>query len=132
MTQTDTGIRQLVAMIATTEDHQPIARHAIRVTRAGRKLDRDLDDAFANYSGNELADKLAEAVTAHEKAIDDADLRLAAALARAAGDTCACPPCPGRGNDGHGMTHCAECCFGTGVVADLDCPEHGDHAGGEH
>lgn len=24
---------------------------------------------------------------------------------------CLCPPCPGRGNDGHGMTHCAECCF---------------------
>lgn len=38
---------------------------------------------------------------------------------------CACPPCPGRGNDGHGMTHCAECCFGTGVEADLACPVHG-------
>lgn len=38
---------------------------------------------------------------------------------------CACPPCPGRGNDGHGMTHCAECCFGTGVEADEDCPTHG-------
>jgi hypothetical protein len=39
---------------------------------------------------------------------------------------CACPPCPGRGNDGHGMTHCAECCWGTRVEADLDCPVHGD------
>lgn len=38
---------------------------------------------------------------------------------------CECPPCPGRGNDGHGLTHCAECCFGTGVEADLDCPIHG-------
>lgn len=38
---------------------------------------------------------------------------------------CPCPPCPGRGNDGHGMTHCAECCFGSGVVADEDCPKHG-------
>lgn len=38
---------------------------------------------------------------------------------------CGCPPCPGRGNDGHGMTHCAEYCFGTGVEADLDCPTHG-------
>jgi len=40
-------------------------------------------------------------------------------------DLCDCPPCPGRGNDGHGMTHCAECCFGSGVVADIDCPTHG-------
>lgn len=39
---------------------------------------------------------------------------------------CACPPCPGRGNDGHGMTHCAECCFGSRVVADIDCPIHGE------
>ena len=39
---------------------------------------------------------------------------------------CECPPCPGRGNDGHGMTHCAECCFGTGVEADITCPYHGD------
>lgn len=38
---------------------------------------------------------------------------------------CICPPCPGRGNDGHGMTHCAECCFGTGVEVDWDCPIHG-------
>lgn len=38
---------------------------------------------------------------------------------------CDCPPCPGRGNDGHGMTHCAECCFGSGVEADIDCPIHG-------
>jgi len=37
-----------------------------------------------------------------------------------------CPPCPGRGTDGHGMTHCAECCWGTGVEADLECPVHGD------
>lgn len=42
--------------------------------------------------------------------------------------TCACPPCPGRGNDGHGMTHCAECCFGSGVEADEDCPDHGRDA----
>lgn len=35
-----------------------------------------------------------------------------------------CPPCPGRGNDGHGMTHCAECCFGTGVEAIYGCPVH--------
>lgn len=38
---------------------------------------------------------------------------------------CECPPCPGRGNDGHGLTHCAECCFGTGVEADMDCQTHG-------
>ena len=38
---------------------------------------------------------------------------------------CKCPPCPGRGNDGHGMTHCAECCFGTHVEAEPDCPVHG-------
>jgi hypothetical protein len=38
---------------------------------------------------------------------------------------CGCPPCPGRGNDGHRMTHCAECCFGTGVKADPSCPVHG-------
>lgn len=44
---------------------------------------------------------------------------------------CRCEPCPGRGNDGHGMTHCAECCFGTGVVADIDCPIHGDPAKAE-
>ena len=25
--------------------------------------------------------------------------------------------CPGKGLDGNGMQHCAECCFGTGVVA---------------
>lgn len=40
-------------------------------------------------------------------------------------DGCVCPPCPGRGNDGHGLSHCAECCMGTGVEADLDCPVHG-------
>lgn len=39
--------------------------------------------------------------------------------------TCHCPPCPGRGTDGHGMTHCAECCFGSGVEADEGCPVHG-------
>lgn len=38
---------------------------------------------------------------------------------------CHCPPCPGRGSDGHRMTHCAECCFGTGVEADPGCPAHG-------
>lgn len=38
---------------------------------------------------------------------------------------CHCLPCPGRGNDGHGLTHCAECCFGTGVEADTECPIHG-------
>ena len=38
---------------------------------------------------------------------------------------CACPPCPGRGHDGHGLSHCAECCFGSGVIADEDCPMHG-------
>jgi hypothetical protein len=38
---------------------------------------------------------------------------------------CQCPPCPGRGNDGHRMTHCAECCFGSGVEADIDCLTHG-------
>lgn len=42
-------------------------------------------------------------------------------------DWCICPPCPGRGTDGHGMTHCAECCFGTGVEVDLGCPVHGLH-----
>lgn len=45
---------------------------------------------------------------------------------REAERACACPPCPGRGNDGHGLTHCAECCFGTGVEADIDCPIHGE------
>lgn len=39
---------------------------------------------------------------------------------------CDCPPCPGRGIDGHGLTHCAECCFGSGVEADIDCPIHGE------
>jgi len=39
---------------------------------------------------------------------------------------CICPPCPGRGIDGHGMAHCAECCWGTGVEVDITCPEHGD------
>jgi hypothetical protein len=38
---------------------------------------------------------------------------------------CICHPCPGRGNDGHTMTHCAECCFGTLVEVDLDCRVHG-------
>lgn len=38
---------------------------------------------------------------------------------------CECPPCPGRGHDGHGMAHCAECCWGTGVEADPACPVHG-------
>jgi hypothetical protein len=37
---------------------------------------------------------------------------------------CRCAPCPGRGNDGHGMTHCAECCYGTGVEAEYGCPVH--------
>jgi hypothetical protein len=46
-------------------------------------------------------------------------------LIREAETGCHCDPCPGRGNDGHGMEHCAECCFGTGVVADIDCPIHG-------
>lgn len=44
----------------------------------------------------------------------------------ASGECVGCPPCPGRGSDGHGMTHCAECCFGTGVEADPSCPVHGD------
>ena len=26
-------------------------------------------------------------------------------------------PCPGKGWDGNGVQHCAECCFGTGVDA---------------
>jgi len=39
--------------------------------------------------------------------------------------SCECPPCPGRGNDGHGLTHCAECCMGAAVDADLSCPRHG-------
>lgn len=38
---------------------------------------------------------------------------------------CECEPCPGRGYDGHGMAHCAECCFGTYVEADPACPVHG-------
>jgi hypothetical protein len=37
-----------------------------------------------------------------------------------------CAPCPGRGVDGHGMSHCAECCYGTLVDADPACPVHGD------
>lgn len=43
---------------------------------------------------------------------------------------CDCQPCPGRGNDGHGLTHCAECCFGSGVEADIDCPIHGEEPQG--
>lgn len=39
---------------------------------------------------------------------------------------CRCEPCPGRGSDGHGMNHCAECCWGTGVIAEPDCPTHGE------
>lgn len=35
-----------------------------------------------------------------------------------------CPPCTGRGNEGHGMSHCAECCFGSGVEAEYGCPVH--------
>jgi hypothetical protein len=38
---------------------------------------------------------------------------------------CHCEPCPGRGFDGHGMNHCAECCFGTGVLGEPECPTHG-------
>ena len=49
-------------------------------------------------------------------------LRLAADVGAA---LCDCPPCPGRGNDGHGLSHCAECCFGSGVEADIDCLVHG-------
>ena len=52
----------------------------------------------------------AEGVAAHNRAVS----------------SCECPPCPGRGNDGHVLTHCAECCMGTGVEADLTCPIHGD------
>ena len=29
-------------------------------------------------------------------------------------------PCPGKGLDGNGMQHCAECCFGSGVRATTD------------
>jgi hypothetical protein len=29
-------------------------------------------------------------------------------------------PCPGKGLDGNGMQHCAECCFGSGVQATTD------------
>ena len=43
-------------------------------------------------------------------------------------ETCDCPPCPGRGNDGHGMTHCAECCFGSGVEVEPGCPVHNPHS----
>ena len=46
-------------------------------------------------------------------------------LRAALSPTCECPPCPGRGNDGHGLTHCAECCVGSGVEADPECPKHG-------
>ena len=53
---------------------------------------------------------------------------LSTRAALAALTACACPPCPGRGNDGHGMEHCAECCFGSGVEADVDCPTHGTAA----
>lgn len=41
---------------------------------------------------------------------------------------CQCPPCPGKGIDGNGLNHCAECCWGTRVVADIDCPTHGREA----
>lgn len=38
-------------------------------------------------------------------------------------EPCSCSPCRGRGNDGHGLSHCAECCFGTGVEEyDPGCP----------
>ena len=59
------------------------------------------------------------------------DGRAPAPVARAAsgeGGECECPPCPGRGNDGHGLTHCAECCYGSGVEADPGCPIHGEAA----
>lgn len=52
----------------------------------------------------------------------------AAAGSSPEGADCQCPPCPGRGNDGHRMSHCAECCFGTGVEADPGCPVHGEDA----
>lgn len=58
----------------------------------------------------------------HAKATRPQDLRLAWS------STCSCPPCPGCGNDGHGLTHCAECCFGTGVLGDPECPRHGADA----
>lgn len=45
---------------------------------------------------------------------------------------CICEPCSGRGIDGHGMEHCAECCFGTGFVVDIDCPLHGADAPRAH
>lgn len=52
---------------------------------------------------------------------------IAARIAEGGTDECHCPPCSGRGSDGHGMNHCAECCFGSGVEADPDCPKHGRH-----
>lgn len=41
---------------------------------------------------------------------------------------CPCPPCPGKGYEGNGVNHCAECCFGTLVDVDLTCPVHGPDA----
>lgn len=43
-------------------------------------------------------------------------------------EECDCPPCPGKGLDGNGMNHCAECCWGSRVIADIDCPIHGKAA----
>ncbi len=56
------------------------------------------------------------------------EAREQAAEQRATTPDCRCERCQGRGNDGHGLTHCAECCFGTGLIADIDCPIHGEAA----
>jgi hypothetical protein len=116
-----------------------------------------LCDEAERASGNEVAwvptGRLRAALAARDT--DTADRALAAELAKAheriaslewllshsrvARDTdqgvCTCEPCPGRGNDGHGLTHCAECCMGTGVV-DFDpacpLPQHRDLARQQH
>jgi len=65
------------------------------------------------------------AATVHEVRARQA-LALLRQAERVLPEACHCLPCPGRGYDGHGMNHCAECCFGTGVEADLACPVHGE------
>lgn len=91
----------------------------------------DWSDGRNHYGDNEAweaaARRVREVIAAHTPdAATDPAPGLQAGGDAASGECVGCPPCPGRGSDGHGMTHCAECCFGTGVEADPSCPVHGD------